>query len=172
MYRITCTCILLCFLGALACGFFSVDNPLRVATEALNIHLVSCILYLGLYVAFKKLIVQQEEEMAKKTKEELVDRMKEAEQKDIIEVNRAAWEERKIQNQTEHLQNETQLVRERAAAEAAARADPAVPTIPAAIPAVTAGPPERRYREVSSLHPGLISIENSPEELHTFEINF
>ena len=25
---------------------FSVDNPLRVATEALNIHLVSCILYL------------------------------------------------------------------------------------------------------------------------------
>ena len=25
---------------------FSVENPLRVATEALNIHLVSCILYL------------------------------------------------------------------------------------------------------------------------------
>ena len=45
-YRITCTCIFLMLFRSTCSWLFSVDNPLRVATEALNIHLVSCILYM------------------------------------------------------------------------------------------------------------------------------
>ena len=85
--------------------------------------------------------------MATKTKEELADRMREAEQRDLIEANRAARVERQ-------LQNKTQLVRERAAADAAARAGPvvppAVPVIPDVPPVVPANQPHRHYREVRS----------------------
>ena len=42
MYHITCTCIFLMLFRSTCSWLFSVDNPLRVATEALNIHLVSC----------------------------------------------------------------------------------------------------------------------------------
>ena len=46
LYCIMCTCIcFMLFRSTCSCPF-SVENPLRVATEALNIHLVSCILYL------------------------------------------------------------------------------------------------------------------------------
>ena len=43
MHRITCTCILLCFLGALAQAFFC-RQPTQGSYWCLNIHLVSCIL--------------------------------------------------------------------------------------------------------------------------------
>ena len=73
------------------------------------------------------------------------------------------------------------VVRERAALEAAARANPAQaqpPPVPPLVPAphaVGAGPaaaPQRRYREVSSLHPGVLGIQQSPEELRLFQNSF
>ena len=126
-------------------------------------------IYIGLYIAFKKEMVRQEEDMATKTKEEMTDRMREAEQRDLIEANRAARVERQ-------LQNKTQLVHVRADADAVARAGPVVPpvvpVVPGAPPVIPAILPHRHYKEVSSLHLGQISIEISPEELRTFETNF
>ena len=45
LYCIMCTCICFMLFRSTCSWPFSVENPLRVATEALNIHLVSCILY-------------------------------------------------------------------------------------------------------------------------------
>ena len=46
LYCIMCTCICFMLFRSTCSWPFSEENPLRVASEALNIHLVSCILYL------------------------------------------------------------------------------------------------------------------------------
>ncbi len=45
LYCIMCTCICFMLFRSTCSWPFSEENPLRVASEALNIHLVSCILY-------------------------------------------------------------------------------------------------------------------------------
>ena len=45
LYCIMCTCICFMLFRSTCLWPFSEENPLRVASEALNIHLVSCILY-------------------------------------------------------------------------------------------------------------------------------
>ena len=57
-------------------------------------------IYVGMYVAFEKGIRQQEEEMAARIKEETADRRAEAQERDVIEANRAARKERQLQNET------------------------------------------------------------------------
>ena len=47
-----CTCICFMLFRSTCSWPFSEENPLRVASEALNIHLVSCILYCCLFCHF------------------------------------------------------------------------------------------------------------------------
>ena len=93
-------------------------------------------------------------------------RIQEIEARDVIEANR-------VERKTRLMDLELVVVRERAALEAleaAARANPAQahpPPVPPLVPAphaVGAGPaaaPQRRYREVSSLHPGVLCIQQN-----------
>ena len=59
LYCIMCTCICFMLFRSTCSWPFSEENPLRVASEALNIHLVSCILYLVCYsLCFKVGLLQ------------------------------------------------------------------------------------------------------------------
>ena len=103
--------------------------------------------------------------------------MKEQEHIDLMETNRS-------DRKTRLFEIELRVIRERAAAEALARANPPAPAPPPAGPAGAALPhphpgpaaaaaaPHRRYREVSTLHPGALCLENSPEELRIFQNSF
>ena len=112
------------------------------------------------------------DEMAE-VKQEQDERKQELEARDALEENR-------VDRKTKLMDLELLVVREKAALEAAARANPAqaqpppVPLVPAphAGGAGAAGALQRRYREVSSLHPGVLCIQQSPEELRIFQNYF
>ena len=126
-------------------------------------------IYTNLSTAFEKQLIEKEEKELQKAKDAMEDRLKEQDHIDQLETNRTARKERL-------LQAEMEVICERAAAEALARADP--PAQPAVLPAGPVGAalphhgpaaaPQRCYREVQTLHPGSLCLENSPEELRIF----
>ena len=127
-------------------------------------------IYTQLCMEFERQLVAQEEKVVRKAKEDMEDRMKEQDHTYQMEANRADRQQR-------ILQAETEMICERAAAEALARADPAAPPTgpplgPARAVHAPAADPPRLYKEVQSLHPGSLCLENTPEELRAFEINF
>ena len=106
-------------------------------------------------------------------KRERDERRQELEARDLIEAN-------SVDRKARLMDLELVVIRERAAQEAAARANPAppplppVPLVPAApaAAAVAAAALQQRYREVSSLHPGVLCLQQSPEELRIFQNSF
>ena len=119
-------------------------------------------------------MIKEERAEVKKERDE---RIKEIEARDGMEENRVA-------RKTRLMELELAVVHERAAAEQAARDNPAPaqpppvhphvpPHVPAhAPPAAGPAPLQRRYREVQSLHPGVLGIHQSPEELRLFQNSF
>ena len=105
-------------------------------------------------------------------KKERDERLLELEAREKVDDNRNT-------RKTGLIELELRVIRERRAQEQAARdnpvpapvppvhAPPHVPAAPAADPAL-----HRRYREVQSLHPGILGLNQSPEELRTFQNSF
>ena len=109
--------------------------------------------------------IKEEKEELKKERDEKLEAMK---LKEEIEANRV---ERKLKL----AEAELDLVRQRAAADAAARDNPVQGPLPhpqAHVPVGDPPPLQRRYREVQSLRPDTLSISQSPEELRLFQDSF
>ena len=126
--------------------------------------------FMNLSTAYKIHLMEMEAQKLQIVKDAMGDRIREQEHTDLMETNRA-------DRKTRLMELELRVIRERADAEALARANPPAPAQPVPAPAhpgpaAAAAAPQRRYREVSTLHPGALCLENSPEELRIFKNSF
>ena len=138
--------------------------------------------FMALSASFRDNLKVEEDQKLQMIKEERAEVKKERDE--IIQEMAAkeGMEENRVARKTRLMELELAVVRERAAAEQAARDNPAPahpppvhPHIPPHVPAPPAAGPaplQRRYREVQSLHPGVLGINQSPEELRLFQNSF
>ena len=138
--------------------------------------------FMALSASFRDNLKAEEDQKLQMIKEERAEVKKERDERILEIAAREEMEENRVTRKTRLMELELAVVREKAAADQAARDNPAPaqppPVHPHGPPHVPAGPAagpaplQRRYREVQSLHPGILGIHQSPEELRIFQNSF
>ena len=135
--------------------------------------------FLQLSASFRDNLKAEEEQKLQRIKEERAEVKKERDERLLELEAREKVDDNRNTRKTGLIELELRAIRERRAQEQAARDNPVpalVPPVhaPPHVPAAPAADPAlyRRYREVQSLHPGILGLNQSPEELRTFQNSF
>ena len=131
--------------------------------------------YVRLRVEFDRQIRGKQDTASAQVKEEMEQRIREQENNEEFEKNREEREEAKAEREARAMDRQLLIIEANhvAAAELAAHAIPvADPDHPVDPPPPIHHDPPRLFREVKAMHPGKISIESNPQEMHVFLDNY